>query len=65
MTIPDGPDALEDGPATRELDEAFRVADRLAVHGSTCLCPPCAGRLPGLLTELARCLTAREHFRSL
>ncbi len=58
MTIPDGPDALENGAATRELDEAFRVADRLAVHGSTCLCPRCAGRLPGLLAELAHALGA-------
>jgi hypothetical protein len=62
MTIPDQPDL---GHVPTDLDDAFRVADRLAVHGSTCLCPPCAGRLPGLLTELARCLTAREHFRSL
>lgn len=54
MTIPDQPDVA---PAT-DLDEAFRVADRLAVHGSTCVCPRCAGRLPGLLTELARALGA-------
>lgn len=37
-----------------DLDRAFAVADRLAVHGSDCVCPPCAGRLPGLLAELAR-----------
>lgn len=55
MTLPDEPDALEDRP-TRGLDEAFRVADRLAVHGSTCVCPRCAGQLPGLLSELARVL---------
>ncbi len=56
MTIPDESDALEDGPPTRGLEEAFRVADRLAVHGAECVCPSCAGRLPGLLVELAQAL---------
>jgi hypothetical protein len=55
MTIPDQPDV---GHVPTDLDEAFRVADRLAVHNPSCVCPPCAGRLPGLLTELARALGA-------
>lgn len=33
---------------------AFAAADELAVHHSGCVCPRCAGRLPGLLVELAR-----------
>ncbi|PVY97056.1 hypothetical protein [Actinomycetospora cinnamomea] len=44
-----------DAPAARYRD-AFAVADELAVHGSDCVCPPCAGRLPALLTELARAI---------
>jgi hypothetical protein len=56
MTLPDEPDALQLGSDTPDLDEAFRVADRLAVHGSTCVCPRCAGQLPGLLASLARAL---------
>ncbi|NMO88519.1 hypothetical protein [Actinomycetospora sp. TBRC 11914] len=56
MTIPDEPDAVPDALAAPGLDEAFRVADRLAVHGADCVCPPCAGRLPRLLAELARAL---------
>lgn len=35
---------------------AFAVADELGVHGAQCVCPRCAGRLPGLLIELARAL---------
>ena len=62
MTIPEQPDVPESLAAvdvgTEELDEAFRVADRLAVHGADCVCPPCAGRLPGLLAELARAMGA-------
>ena len=42
--------------ATREYRDAFRVADELNVHGSGCVCPTCAARLPGLLVELARAL---------
>ncbi|HWN28212.1 MAG TPA: hypothetical protein VNP37_14700 [Actinomycetospora sp.] len=34
--------------------DAFAVADELAVHGSDCVCPRCAGRLTGLLAELSR-----------
>ena len=41
---------------TREYRDAFRVADKLNVHGSGCVCPPCAARLPGLLVELARAI---------
>lgn len=53
---PDTPDQVLDGADLPRLDQAFRVADRLAVHGSDCVCPRCAGRLPGLLTELAHAL---------
>jgi hypothetical protein len=60
VTIPDQPDLPDSLAAvdigTGDLDEAFRVADRLAVHSPTCVCPPCAGRLPGLLSELALAL---------
>ncbi|HEY2224467.1 hypothetical protein [Actinomycetospora sp.] len=58
--IPDQPDTPEsvlgdlDGP---RFDAAFRVADRLAVHGNECVCPRCAGQLPVLLAELARALS--------
>ena len=62
MTIPDQPDTPDSLAAvdigTGDLDEAFRVADRLAVHRPDCVCPPCAGRLPGLLAELARAMGA-------
>ena len=44
-----------DAPAARYRD-AFAVADELAVHGSDCVCPWCAARLPALLTELARAI---------
>jgi hypothetical protein len=44
-----------DAPPPRYRD-AFAVADELAVHGSDCVCPRCAGRLPGLLSELARAI---------
>jgi hypothetical protein len=59
MTIPDQPDTPEgalDEPGVGGLEEAFRLADRLAVHGADCVCPPCASRLSGLLSELARAL---------
>lgn len=36
--------------------DAFAVADELAVHGSDCVCPRCAGRLTGLLAELSRAI---------
>jgi hypothetical protein len=56
--IPDDlPPSLDTGTLdAAPLDEAFRVADRLAVHGAECVCPRCAGRLPGLLMELAHAL---------
>lgn len=41
-----------------EYRRAFAVADALATHGSDCVCPRCAGRLPGLLAELARAVDA-------
>ena len=44
-----------DVPEERYRD-AFRVADELAVHGSDCVCPRCAARLPALLIELARAI---------
>ena len=40
----------------REYRDAFRIADELNVHGSGCVCPSCAARLPGLLVELARAI---------
>lgn len=40
---------------------AFAVADELNVHHSTCVCPRCAGRLPGLLVELAQAVRETEH----
>ncbi|GAA4917221.1 hypothetical protein EV188_101731 [Actinomycetospora succinea] len=42
--------------STTPYRDAFRVADELAVHGSDCVCPTCAARLPGLLAELARAI---------
>lgn len=36
--------------------DAFAVTDELAVHGAGCVCPRCAGRLTGLLTELAQAI---------
>ena len=45
-----------DGLGSRAQREAFAVADRLAVHGSDCVCPPCASRLPRLLRRLAASL---------
>jgi hypothetical protein len=41
---------------TRGYRDAFRIADELNVHGSGCVCPTCAARLPGLLVELARAI---------
>jgi hypothetical protein len=35
---------------------AFAITDELNVHGVGCVCPRCAARLPGLLTELARAI---------
>jgi hypothetical protein len=54
--IPDIPEPALDELESMELHEAFRVTDRLAVHGAECVCPRCAGRLPGLLAELAHAL---------
>lgn len=48
------PSATTSPPA--RYRDAFRVADELAVHGSDCVCPPCAGRLTGLLAELSRAI---------
>ncbi|MEJ2860659.1 hypothetical protein [Actinomycetospora flava] len=42
-----------DGIAPTRYRDAFLVADELSVHGSDCVCPTCAARLPGLLAELA------------
>jgi hypothetical protein len=52
---PDGPVGPHD-PGPARYGDAFAVADALAVHGSTCVCPPCAGRLPLLLRDLARAI---------
>ena len=55
--VPDGPAGPhEPGPVGYE--DAFALADALAVHGSTCVCPQCAGRLPLLLRDLARAIEA-------
>jgi hypothetical protein len=57
--IPDEPDTPErvlDDLDSQRFDAAFRVADRLAVHGNDCVCPRCAGQLPGLLAALAAAL---------
>jgi hypothetical protein len=48
------PESEPSDVGTREYRDAFRIADELNVHGSGCVCPRCAGRLPGLLVELAR-----------
>lgn len=50
---PENRDPSGDGVAPTRYRDAFRVADELAVHGSDCVCPTCAARLPGLLAELA------------
>lgn len=45
------------GPvSTTQFRDAFLVADELSVHGSDCVCPTCAARLPGLLAELAHAI---------
>ena len=50
------PDPLGTTESPERYRDAFAVADELAVHGSDCVCPPCAGRLTGLLGELARAI---------
>lgn len=55
---------LDPTPRTSEPDvalgsahrRAFAIADELNVHGAGCVCPRCAGRLPALLTGLARAI---------
>lgn len=44
------------GVSTARYRDAFLVADELSVHGSECVCPNCAARLTGLLTELAHAI---------
>lgn len=53
---PDTPEAIIEELDQHRLDAAFEVADRLAVHGSDCVCPRCAGQLPALLAQLGRAL---------
>lgn len=53
---PENRDPSRDGVSTTQYRDAFRVADELAVHGSDCVCPTCAARLPGLLSELAQAI---------
>lgn len=48
------PDLEDIGSPARRA--AFDVADGLSVHGSDCVCPPCAGRLLTLLRRLATSL---------
>ena len=52
----DDADPLATAAGPTRYRDAFAVADELAVHGSDCVCPTCAGRLPGLLSELARAI---------
>jgi hypothetical protein len=52
----DSPEPAETHAPPEQYRDAFRVADELAVHGSDCVCPRCAGRLPGLLAELSRAI---------
>jgi len=52
----DDPDPVATTTDPARYRDAFLVADELAVHGSDCVCPPCAGRLNGLLSELARAI---------
>lgn len=54
------PDPTSRPVAPEPLADAFAVADQLAVHGSDCVCPRCAGRLPFLLRDLARALDETE-----
>lgn len=43
---------------------AFEAADALAgAHGSDCVCPRCAGRLPFLLRDLARAIDDGDRQR--
>jgi hypothetical protein len=50
---PENRDPSGAGVSRAQYRDAFRVADELSVHGSDCVCPTCAARLPGLLAELA------------
>jgi hypothetical protein len=50
------PDPSGTSTSPERYRDAFAVADELAVHGSDCVCPRCAGRLPGLLAELSRAI---------
>ena len=50
------PDLDDIGSAAQRA--LFDVADVLNVHGSDCLCPPCASRLPALLRRLAASIDA-------
>jgi hypothetical protein len=52
----DDADPLATGAGPPRYRDAFAVADELAVHGSDCVCPICAGRLTGLLNELAQAI---------
>ncbi|GAA4828801.1 hypothetical protein GCM10023201_15200 [Actinomycetospora corticicola] len=54
------PDPTSRPLAPEPLADAFAVADQLAVHGSDCVCPRCAGRLPFLLRDLARALDGAD-----
>ncbi|MCD2188165.1 MULTISPECIES: hypothetical protein [Actinomycetospora] len=62
--MPHHPDPAPHPVAPEPLADAFAVADQLAVHGSDCVCPRCAGRLPFLLRDLARALDAEDDARA-
>ena len=53
---PESSDPSGTNAAPERYRDAFGVADELAVHGSDCVCPRCAGRLTGLLAELSRAI---------
>jgi hypothetical protein len=52
----DSSDPSGTNPPPERYRDAFGVADELAVHGSDCVCPRCAGRLTGLLAELSQAI---------
>jgi hypothetical protein len=53
---PESSDPSGTNTPPEQYGDAFAVADELAVHGSDCVCPRCAGRLTGLLSELSRAI---------
>jgi hypothetical protein len=52
----DDADPLATAAGPTRYRDAFAVADEPAVHGRDCVCPTRAGRLTGLLNELAQAI---------